>query len=66
MRTAHLASYPKHPRAPKKPKQKRPNAKFQHVSTAKLLKEQLERKKTERVPKTRNRKCTFKGLGFLA
>jgi hypothetical protein len=52
-RGADLASYPKHPRAPKKPKQKRPNAKFQHVSTAKLLKEQRERKKTERAPKTR-------------
>lgn len=32
-----LASYPKHPRGPKKPKRKRPNAQFQHVSTAKLL-----------------------------
>jgi hypothetical protein len=53
-RGADLASYPKHPRAPKKPKQKRPNAQFQHVSTAKLLKEQQERKKTERASKTKN------------
>jgi len=36
---ADLSNYPKHPRGPKKPPPKRPNAKFQHVSTAKLLSE---------------------------
>ena len=34
---ADLTKYPKQPRGPKKPRPKRPNAKFQHVSTAKLL-----------------------------
>ena len=38
--TADLESYPKQPHGPKKPKAKCPNAKFQHVSTAKLLAEQ--------------------------
>jgi Transposase DDE domain len=32
-----LANYRKHPRGPKKPRPGRPNAKFQHVSTKKLL-----------------------------
>lgn len=32
-----LKNYPKHPRGPKKPRAKRPSAKFQHVSTKKLL-----------------------------
>jgi Transposase DDE domain len=47
-RGADLGSYPKHPRGPKKPKNQRPNAQFQHVSTAKLLEKQREREKAER------------------
>ena len=47
-RGADLGSYPKHPRGPKKPKSQRPNAQFQHVSTAKLLEKQRERKQAER------------------
>jgi len=46
-RTADLENYPKHPRGPKKAKPKRPNAQFQHVSTAKLL-EKHHSKKTRR------------------
>jgi hypothetical protein len=34
-----LENYRKHPRGPKKPRPKRPNAKFRHVSTKKLLDE---------------------------
>jgi len=34
---ADLSKYPKSSRGPKKPRPKRPNAQFQHVSTAKLL-----------------------------
>lgn len=41
-----LRNYPKHPRGPKKPRAKRPNAKFQHVSTKKLLDQQLAASKT--------------------
>lgn len=48
---ADLESYPKQPHSPKKPQAKRPNAKFQHVSTAKLLAEQNEQKR----PKVKNR-----------
>jgi DDE family transposase len=49
--TADLSKYPKHPRGPKKPKQKRPNAQFQHVSTARLLAEKQEtRPKKRRQP----------------
>jgi hypothetical protein len=36
-RRVDLGNYPKHPRGPKKPQPRRPNAQFQHVSTAKLL-----------------------------
>jgi|WetSurMetagenome_2_1015567.scaffolds.fasta_scaffold159972_1 IS4 transposase len=43
-KTADLESYPKHPRGPKKPKDKPANAKFQHVSTAKLLAEKKQAK----------------------
>lgn len=35
-----LGNYRKHSRGPKKPRPERPNAKFQHVATAKLLAEQ--------------------------
>jgi hypothetical protein len=35
-----LENYPKHKRGPKKPRPPRPNAKFRHVATAKLLAEQ--------------------------
>jgi IS4 transposase len=46
--TVDLGRYPKYPRGPKKPQPKRPNAKFQHVSTAKLLAEkQLKLKSTK-------------------
>jgi hypothetical protein len=44
-KTANLDNYPKHPRGPKKPKPKPPNAKFQHVSTAKLLAQKQQPKK---------------------
>lgn len=44
---ADLSTYPKHKWAPKKPKQARPNAQFQHVSTARLLDEERIRKITE-------------------
>jgi hypothetical protein len=37
-RQVDLTNYPKHPRAAKKPKPKPPNAQFQHVATARLLK----------------------------
>jgi hypothetical protein len=47
-RTADLENYPKHTRGPKKPKQKRPNAKAQHVATARLLSEQQETKRRNR------------------
>jgi hypothetical protein len=47
-RIADLADYPKHPRGPKKPKKKRPNAQFQHVATAQLLKEQRQSKRRKR------------------
>jgi IS4 transposase len=50
-KTADLENYPKHPRGPKKPKLKRPNAKFQHVSTAKLLSQNRQQKK----PRPKNR-----------
>jgi hypothetical protein len=43
-----LGAYRKHPRGPKKPRPKRPNAKFRHVSTKKLLDE-------AKLPKKRNR-----------
>lgn len=44
-----LTRYPKHPRGPKKPKRKRPNAQFQHVSTAKLLEAESLNKKRQRL-----------------
>jgi len=43
-----LENYPKHKRGPKKPARKRPNAKFQHVSTWKLLQERSQKKRRER------------------
>lgn len=43
-----LAKYPKHPRGPKKPRPRRPNAKFQHVSTARLLEAEREKHKKKR------------------
>ena len=43
-----LAKYPKHPRGPKKPPPRRPNAKFQHVSTARLLEAEREKKQKRR------------------
>lgn len=49
-KTADLGNYPKHPRGPKKAKPKPPNAKFQHVSTAKLLAQnQQPKNQTQRV-----------------
>lgn len=50
-RAADLGNYPKHPRGPKKPKARRPNAQFQHVSTAKLLAKQRTRKLARAGPK---------------
>jgi IS4 transposase len=50
-RTADLENYPKHTRGPKKPKPKRPNAKFQHVATARLLNEKQEKKRRRRKSK---------------
>jgi len=44
-RTADLENYPKHTRGPKKPKPKRPNAKFQHVATARLLNEKQKKRR---------------------
>ena len=46
-RNADLDNYPKQPRGPKKPKPKRPNAQFKHVSTAKLLEAQRQKKKKQ-------------------
>lgn len=43
-----LKDYPKHVRGPKKPRPKRPNAKSQHVSTAKCLAEQRVKTRRER------------------
>ena len=51
-RTADLENYPKHPRGPKKPKLRRPNAKFKHVATAKLLAEAKTRCRKKRKPKS--------------
>jgi Transposase DDE domain len=43
-----MANYRKHPRGPKKPRSARPNAKFHHVSTKKLLEEaQLPKKRKQ-------------------
>ena len=42
--TMDLRSYPKYPRGPKKLKAARPNAKFLHVSTARLLNEKRKKK----------------------
>jgi IS4 transposase len=54
-RAANLENYPKHLNGPKKPKQKLPNAKFQHVATAKLLEQKrLEKKRTRKRPKARS------------
>jgi Transposase DDE domain len=47
-KSADLDNYPKHPRGPKKPRQRRPNAKFHHVSTWKLLEERRERHRRKR------------------
>lgn len=47
-RDMDLTKYPKHPRGPTKPKPKCPNAQFKHVSTAKLLKDELSEKKRKR------------------
>jgi hypothetical protein len=44
-----LGNYRKHPRGPKKPRPKRPNAKFHHVSTKKLLDEKQLRKKRKQL-----------------
>jgi hypothetical protein len=49
-KAADLTKYPKQPRGPKKPKPKRPNAKFQHVSTAKLLAEEKQSVKRKSKP----------------
>lgn len=43
-----LTKYPKHPRGPKKPRVHRPNAKFQHVSTTRLLEAEREKCKKRR------------------
>ena len=43
-----LTKYPKHPRGPKKPPPRRPNAKFQHVSTARLLEAEREKQQKRR------------------
>jgi hypothetical protein len=51
-RTADLERYPKHPRGPKKAKARRPNAKFKHVATAKLLAEAQSPPPTKRKPKS--------------
>jgi len=51
-RAANLDNYPKHPRAPKKPPPHRPNAQFQHVSTAKLLAGEGEQRQTKPKPKS--------------
>ncbi len=51
-RTADLENYPKHPRGPKKPKPRRPNAKFKHVATAKLLAEAKTLRRKKRKPKS--------------
>ena len=50
---ADLTKYPKHPRGPKKPQPKRPNAQFQHVSTAKLLAKEKTRLKQRKSKKLR-------------
>src|SRR5260221_4863295 len=52
-RKADLDNYPKHTRGPKKPKPKRPNAKFQHVATARLLNEKQEKQRRRRKSKAR-------------
>lgn len=52
---ADLSKYPKHPRGPKKPQPKRPNAQFQHVSTAKLLAEKKSRLTKHKSKKPRNK-----------
>ena len=44
-----LADYRKHPRGPKKPRVTRPNAKFHHVSTKKLLEEKRFRQKRKQL-----------------
>lgn len=49
-----LSKYPKHPRGPKKPQPKRPNAQFQHVSTAKLLAEKKSKNTKRKSTKPRN------------
>jgi len=53
--TADLNKYPKHPRGPKKPQPKRPNAQFQHVSTAKLLADKKSRLTKRKSKKPRNK-----------
>jgi len=45
-----LENYPKHTRGPKKPAKRRPNAKFQHVSTWKLLQERRQPQRVKRKP----------------
>jgi hypothetical protein len=44
-----LGNYRKHPRGPKKPRSARPNAKFHHVSTKKLLEEKRLRQKRKQL-----------------
>lgn len=44
-----LENYRKHPRGPKKPRSARPNAKFHHVSTKKLLEEKRLRQKRKQL-----------------
>jgi hypothetical protein len=51
-RTADLENYPKHPRGPKKPMPRRPNAKFKHVATAKLIADAETRRRKTRKPKS--------------
>lgn len=54
-RAANLENYPKHLSGPKKLKQKPPNAKFQHVATAKLLEQKrLGKNRTQKKPNARS------------
>jgi hypothetical protein len=51
-RTTDLGNYPKHSCRPKKPRSKRPNAKFRHVATARLLNDARASRKNKRKPKS--------------
>lgn len=48
-----MGNYRKHPRGPKKPRPARPNAKFHHVSTKKLLDEAKLPKKRKQLKPSR-------------